>query len=112
MSDVNELHPLLRPFDPRWVPTAEDLNRMVADGWVVDHEYIGNICGGFGGKTECKKIDYDTGSRCRKSPFEHRYVRPKRRGPGMSIDLSRTPEDYEPRHRLEESVSDTRTVEG
>lgn len=78
--------------------TAEDLNRLAEQGFVFDHQYMGNICGGFGGKTECKKIDYVNGGRCGKSPFYHHYIKPRHSAGGLELDCERTPKHYRGRH--------------
>lgn len=41
------------------------------DYLIYDHAYSGNLCGGFGGKTECRKIDWETGQRCGRPPTAH-----------------------------------------
>lgn len=50
-----------------------DLDALVAlaDAATPDHEYVGNLCSGFGGEIECDHIDWDTGKRCGKSPGAH-----------------------------------------
>lgn len=46
-----------------------DLTRKIST-----HDYFGNSCGGFGGTLECMHVDWETGQRCGRSPFEHGYV--------------------------------------
>jgi len=40
--------------------------------WITTHPYVGNLCSGFGGRTECEHRDWDTGERCGKSPYYHK----------------------------------------
>ena len=65
---------------------------------VTDHEYMGNVCSGFGGSLECEMLDLDTGARCGRSPYEHDYRPGKHQGPRLATDTSTTPKTYEPRH--------------
>lgn len=37
----------------------------------LGHEYVGNLCCGFGGRVECEWFDPDTRQRCGKLPVEH-----------------------------------------
>lgn len=76
-------------------PREEDLLERPLK-FITDHEYVGNMCSGFGGRLECEMLDFETGRKCGASPFEHRYREPKHKG---AYDKRETLEPYEARHR-------------
>lgn len=43
---------------------------------VLNHEYWGNLCSGFGGRTVCENMDPDTGVICGRDKFDHDYDDP------------------------------------
>ena len=69
------------------------------DEFVTDHEYVGNVCSGFGGKLQCEMFDFVTGLPCRKSPYEHKYYPAKHRRSRLYTNITETPRDYIGRHR-------------
>lgn len=40
---------------------------------ISTHDYVGNMCAGFGGTAECRHVNYDTGEKCGRPPHDHGY---------------------------------------
>lgn len=77
----------------------DDFDEWLRAERVTDHPHWGNVCSGFGGDNGCKQR-LSTGEKCGKPPLMHQYIPRKHTLGPIHTDLSVTPVDYQPRHRL------------
>lgn len=71
---------------------------------VTDHQYFGNVCSGFGGRLECKAWDHAINEPCRRSPYDHQYYESKHAPARTFVNITRTPDDYVGKHRLDKQM--------
>jgi hypothetical protein len=59
---------------PRHKDTRVEVDAPSRAAGPLGHKYVGNICSGFGGTTECEWFDLDTRQRCGRDPGAHEPV--------------------------------------